>query len=264
MKSALFWCIVGIGLIAVYWIWFGNPVAAPYPTQTNTDTHRTPPMVDATPQTPTSDAGFPEINPKPRPVVRTWRDCPPEGDGGDGELNRLKNRVDEGNYVPVTVSQILNLPFPNEVRGKWRKNWSSTAKREVMRYEGTPVVVEGYLAKNRQQGEESPNCHGYEPDWVDYHTWLTEYPTSDRTQSVVAEPTPRVREKHPNWTSSNLNWLVQHKKRMRISGWLMLDPEHPDQIGKTRGTIWEIHPVMKMEVQENGRWINLDTYSFRN
>jgi len=35
---------------------------------------------------------------------------------------------------------------------------------------------------------------------------------------------------------------------VRISGWLMLDPEHPDQLGKTRGTIWEIHPVMKLKV----------------
>jgi hypothetical protein len=39
---------------------------------------------------------------------------------------------------------------------------------------------------------------------------------------------------------------------VRISGWLMMDPEHPDQIGNTRGTIWEIHPIMQIEVQESG------------
>jgi hypothetical protein len=30
---------------------------------------------------------------------------------------------------------------------------------------------------------------------------------------------------------------------VRIRGWLMLDQEHPEQIGKTRGTLWEIHPI---------------------
>lgn len=270
MKSAFFWTFIGIGLIASYWIWFREPENTPYPTKTTTKDGQS--QQDRTPQQTsprtqgtfpsTTNIGFPNVT-KPRPVSRTWRDCPAEGDGGDGDLNRLKNRVDEGNYVPVTVEQIVQLPFPDEVRGKWRKNWSSIAKREVAKYEGTPVVVEGYLAKNRKQGAESPNCHGYEDDWVDYHGWLTSYPTPDRTQSVVVEPTPRIREKHPNWTSNNMNWLVQRKKKIRVSGWLMLDPEHPDQIGKTRGTIWEVHPVMKMEVQENGRWINLDTYSFR-
>ena len=46
-----------------------------------------------------------------------------------------------------------------------------------------------------------------------------------------------------------------------VSGWLMLDPEHPDQVGKTRGTIWEIHPVMRMEVEQQGRWVPLDSYT---
>ena len=30
-------------------------------------------------------------------------------------------------------------------------------------------------------------------------------------------------------------------------------------MGKTRGTIWEIHPVTKIEVYQGGRWIDLDT-----
>jgi len=38
----------------------------------------------------------------------------------------------------------------------------------------------------------------------------------------------------------------------------MLDPEHPDQVGKTRGTIWEVHPVMKIEAFADGRWTNID------
>jgi hypothetical protein len=38
---------------------------------------------------------------------------------------------------------------------------------------------------------------------------------------------------------------------------LMLDPEHPEQLGKTRGTLWEIHPVMRIEVRRGGRWGDL-------
>jgi hypothetical protein len=44
------------------------------------------------------------------------------------------------------------------------------------------------------------------------------------------------------------------KARVTVSGWLMLDPDHPSDATGTpnkphpsRGTIWEIHPVMKIE-----------------
>jgi hypothetical protein len=39
----------------------------------------------------------------------------------------------------------------------------------------------------------------------------------------------------------------------------MLDPEHPDQVGKVLASLWEIHPVMQIEVHNsNGQWITLD------
>jgi hypothetical protein len=41
---------------------------------------------------------------------------------------------------------------------------------------------------------------------------------------------------------------------VRVSGWLMLDPEHPDQVGRTRGTIWEIHPILAIEVRRGDAW----------
>ena len=73
--------------------------------------------------------------------------------------------------------------------------------------------------------------------------------------------TPPVRANHPNWTTKLLRKIGKDQQRVRISGWLMLDPEHPDQVGKTRGTIWEIHPVMQVEVQQQGRWVSLDKVS---
>ena len=49
---------------------------------------------------------------------------------------------------------------------------------------------------------------------------------------------------------------------VRVGGWLFLDPEHPDQIGRTRVTIWEVHPVVTWDVQTPaGDWVPLDTYT---
>jgi hypothetical protein len=33
---------------------------------------------------------------------------------------------------------------------------------------------------------------------------------------------------------------VRQKTRIRISGWTTLDPDHPEEVGKSRGTLWEI------------------------
>jgi hypothetical protein len=44
-------------------------------------------------------------------------------------------------------------------------------------------------------------------------------------------------------------------RRVVVSGWLMLDPDHPSHATGTastppsRGTIWEIHPVMNITPQ---------------
>lgn len=78
-------------------------------------------------------------------------------------------------------------------------------------------------------------------------------------RAIIAETTPRIRQQHPNWTTAKLAQWKGNGSPVRLSGWLMLDPEHPDEVGRHRGTIWEIHPVTKIEVQQNGAWVDLDT-----
>jgi hypothetical protein len=73
-----------------------------------------------------------------------------------------------------------------------------------------------------------------------------------RQDSVVVEPTPAMQEAHPSWTEESFKSL--RSKRIRVTGWLMFDPEHPNQIGNTRATLWEVHPVMKIDVFQNGQW----------
>ena len=213
------------------------------------------------PSAPTLTTSLPVMREKPRPVDREFRGCPPEGDGGDPDLNRLKNRIDDGNYIPVQFDAVEQLQWPPGVERERRSKWSSADTEAVERYEGLPVAVEGYLAGSKLEGPESPNCHGADDDFRDFHIWLTKTAGEDRSQSIVVEVTPPIRAKHPNWRTDVFRRIVREKPRVRISGWLMLDPEHPDQVGKTRGTIWEIHPIMQIDVEQNGRWVPLDSFA---
>src|SRR5919202_2682012 len=141
---------------------------------------------------------LPEMSVKPQPVEIDFQGCPGEGDNPrQADLNRLKNRVDEGEYVPVTFDSVVNLPWPKVVeRQPLRLKWAAEDLAAVQRYEGLPVSVEGYLAGARQEGPESPNCHGADADFRDFHIWLTPAPNADRSQSIVVEMTPVVRAVH--------------------------------------------------------------------
>jgi hypothetical protein len=196
--------------------------------------------------------------PKPEPKEITFHGCPPEGDGSDPELNIRKNRVDEGNYIPVPFDSIMQLTWPAGVERRKRRNWSDDERREVGRHEGIPVRVRGYLAGAKEEGKESPNCHEEGHEFRDFHLWLVAEPNDSRSASIVIEVTPRVRAVHDGWTLARIHSIVRRQLPVEIGGWLMLDPEHPDQVGKTRGTIWEIHPVTMMRVQEHGEWYNGD------
>ncbi|HJQ26520.1 MAG TPA: hypothetical protein VKA60_21575 [Blastocatellia bacterium] len=204
--------------------------------------------------------GFPEMANKPMPKEVVYKGCPPEGDGGDPALNRLKNRVDEADqYFNVPLDSVVQLPYPKTIERKDRNKWSAADTEAIARYEGTPIVVEGFLARSKKEAEESCNCHGTQDDQVDFHVWLVKNANDERTNALVVEVSPRLRSKHPAWTTDALGRIARNDQRVRISGWLMMDPEHPDQIGKTRGTIWEIHPITKIEVEQNGGWVSLDS-----
>ena len=204
---------------------------------------------------------LPDLANKPQPLLRSFNGCPPEGDGGDPELNRLKNRVDDGQYISVPFAAVEQLEWPKTIERRRRADWSSGDTTEVSRYEGLPLSVEGYLALARSEGPESPNCHGADSVFRDFHIWLTKTAGDDRANSIVIEMTPAVRSLHGHWTTDILNRIAHEKQRVRVSGWLLLDPEHPDQVGKTRGTIWEIHPVMRFEIEQGGKWVSLDVFT---
>ena len=212
----------------------------------------TPPAVTATPS-----GNLPDMPTKPTPLDVPFNGCPPEGNGGDGEQNLLKNRSDSGDYVPVNFDAISTLTWPVAIQQKERKNWLPEDKAAIAKYEGIPVVVEGYLAGEKESGAESANCGKTSSDMVDWHVWFVKISGEGREVSIVVEPTPRSRAGH-QWTFAKLKPFIDNQTPVRISGWVFFDPEHPDQLGLTRGTLWEIHPVMQIEMWQNNEWVPLD------
>jgi hypothetical protein len=196
------------------------------------------------------------------PVLASADTCPPDGDGGDHALNRLKNRVTPpSTYREMTVSELLK-EFPKLDTPRHTDRYSAEQVAAITPREQEGVELVGYLLAAKQSGPESTNCHS--KTRRDYHVWIgAEKPSSAaeakamRAQAVVVEPTPNTLSQHQSWRLHTLQQLARQEAKVRISGWVMYDPEHPDQIGKTRGTLWEVHPVMKIEVWSGGQWREL-------
>ncbi|HKT40543.1 MAG TPA: hypothetical protein VJR48_19380 [Ktedonobacterales bacterium] len=208
---------------------------------------------------PTSAPGaFPGNAAHPTPNTTSFQGCPPGGDGGDQALNTLKNRTDDGNngaFQDVSFDTLVNLSYPQDIGRVQRANWSQSDVAAVDKYEGIAVRTTGYVLGVKHEGTESTNCHS--TDYRDYHVWLGANASDPRSKSMVIEVTPRERDQRPGWTSSALSSLTG--EQVRISGWLLMDQEHPEQLGQTRATLWEIHPIIHIEVNQGGSWQSIDS-----
>lgn len=206
---------------------------------------------------------------KPAPVSTAFRgsegSCPAQGDGGDTATNLRKNRTDE---LPaphdVDWAAIATLPYP--AANPWRLRWTPAQLAQIQPYEGVALRTVGYLTQDvkvESSGKgESTNCHFSQPEDVDWHIYLVEHPKDPIAKAVIVETTPRVRGSH-SWDAKVLRRWVNQDLPVRISGFLMLDPEHRDMVGSARATVWEIHPVTTIEVCrsvscESGGWLDLD------
>jgi hypothetical protein len=201
---------------------------------------------------------------KPDPNTTTFDGpdghCGPTGDGGDTVTNQRKNRTDEpAAYHDVTWGAVQALPYP--VAGKSLDKWTPDQLAQIEPYQGIAVSVVGYLAALKPQNHgsgESTNCHFTNSEEVDWHVALVENAGDAESTSIVVETTPRVRKQHPTWTPGALTPWVKSDAPVRISGWVMMDPEHRAHLGRYRSTLWEVHPIMKIEVFQDGQWVDLD------
>ena len=206
----------------------------------------------------------------------------------DSRLNALKNRIDQPTgYVAVRPSAILELASPNlkaSPRARWPRLHPDEAAM-IATYEGLPVTIEGYLAVDRrmkpvlygaaEEGSESTNC-GVAKHGGDVHVWITPDVNQNLTAAIVAELTPRVREAlSMNASRTQAMKLTAAAKRglqVRVSGWLMFDEDHPEQLidhvrknaatqWQRRATLWEIHPVLRFEIKDGNGWLDLTTWT---
>jgi hypothetical protein len=203
---------------------------------------------------------LPMMPEKPPASPEGFKDCPPEGQGGDVDLNRLLNRVDKGAYVPVSFDSLLALTWPRSAEQHLMIEWTPSGRAFISQYLGVPVVVEGYIEALRDGVPHAANCSRTDEPGDLWRLYLTKGPKDRRAQSVIAVSTPQTRVGH-TWTVDMIrSFLVAGRVPVRLSGWLYFDPDHSQEIGRTRATLWEISPVMQIEVFQDGRWNPLDKY----
>jgi hypothetical protein len=190
--------------------------------------------------------------------------CPAGGAGGDTPTNLLKNRSDEPAEIhDVQWSAIMDLKYPDAPT--MRSKWTQAQLAQITPFEGVAVRTVGFLAHNAKVEDggtgESTNCKFLDGDDVDWHIYLAQQSADTSIgKTVIVETTPRFR-KNRNWDFTVMERFVGQGP-VRISGFLMLDPEHRSQVGTARGTVWEIHPVTKIEVCDKascaeGEWKDL-------
>jgi hypothetical protein len=204
--------------------------------------------------------GLPPTSLKQQPQTGIFNGCAPEGTGGDPVANVLRNRTDDGNFQPVPFEVLLGAPWPQEAAKKPHSEWPQSARDLADRVEGLPVMIEGYIAQVQPKGPEPANCNSGSD--VNYQVWLVAAPEGrgDFTGSIIMQITPRVRASRPGWSIEKLVTLATAGTRVRLSGWVVLDADHPEDVRKTRGTLWEIHPVMQFAVAKDGQWVRLEDY----
>lgn len=184
--------------------------------------------------------------------------CPPEGRGGDAYLNTLKNRDVPPvacKFVAINELCVFKSDIVSQMGAKERQNWTVAARSEIAMMERLGVVTEGFLIAATQMGVESCNCG--DKTKRDYHLTIGSSDMSRKSESMIAEVSPRTLKLHPSWDLKVLKRLAKQKSLVRISGWAMWDSEHGSLIGKTRATLLEIHPIHKIEVKVGGKWREL-------
>ena len=155
----------------------------------------------------------------------------------------------------MAFTAIKDLSYPDASTN--RTHWSAAETAQIAPYEGVAVSVVGFIVAVKKQsggGGEATNCHFNTTNFVDTHVALVEAAGQGEADAIVVEPTPRFYGAHPSWLFAKLQGLDHSADPVRISGWLLFDPVHKGHLGTYRATLWEIHPITKIEVFHNGQW----------
>lgn len=175
--------------------------------------------------------------------------------------NDLKNRFyPPSSYEPYSVDQMLRLPNNNDDA-----------------LEHTGVTLTGYVKDVKPGGTEgeSCNCEAVGRNLVDAHIEVVRDPKeidAGGHGTVIVEVTERSRRLAGlgllstnignDWNTETLRTKLTGKW-VRFSGWLLFDSDHvkeswsadpEDDLGRRnwRGTPWEVHPVLGIELLAGG------------
>jgi hypothetical protein len=171
-------------------------------------------------------------------------------------LNIKKNRWSPPqNYTDMAISDIINFPHDilDSIGSEYRDQWSSAAISQAAASEAKAVRVTGYLINVREEGNES--CNGNDSAYHDFHLWIADSSGKSESGSIIAEAIPYWQSQFPGWLVAKFESLKY--TQVRISGWIMWDEDHPEQLGSSRISLWEIHPMTKFEYFSNGSWQTL-------
>jgi hypothetical protein len=131
-------------------------------------------------------------------------------------------------------------------------------------------MVEGFLAMVKTAGKESTNF--YSSTRKELHVELVGSqqgdPKTNRDEVVVTEVTPWFSEAIAGWTNAKPGTVRKLPRRgyggtmqraptqVRVYGWLFYDDPHSGDgsVGTWWDSAWEIHPITRIEVFENGMW----------
>ena len=179
------------------------------------------------------------------------------------DLWRKKLRLGvPSHYDPITVEQMIALqpgcPYHDDQIA------------EIDRQEARSVVMEGYLVRLEQLADGKTYAHlvrrgdihleiASEPDF---------HPVGSSSQRVICEVTVPFQWRHKYWNLEGLaplaGWvtdgLIGHSypggtpggAKVRVAGDLLDDFVHCEAVGRSRATAWEIHPVTRLEVWNDG------------
>jgi hypothetical protein len=192
--------------------------------------------------------------------------CPFNGNGSDADQFTLKNRADyPTSFKDVSWQAIFELPYPGRDDGNYakphRKDWIASELAVIEPFENIAVRVIGYIVAIKPQNGgngEGTNCNFNKVGDVDTHIALVANVGDGEKGSIVIEWTPRFLKAHPNSTKSKLLPWLDSDNPVRVTGWLMVDPDHVNHLGRYRGTLWELHPITKFEVYRDGQFVDLD------
>jgi hypothetical protein len=90
------------------------------------------------------------------------------------------------------------------------------------------------------------SANGHIDSLRDMRLWIADSPSAKKQDAILAEITPRWQETL-NIEAAMLSKFASQKKKARVTGWIMWDEEHPTEVGRSRASQWEIHPVTSFE-----------------